>query len=38
LAHKHLQLNQKRLEQLKFTLPKHRDLLNKLNSVGFSTL
>ncbi|NCP63494.1 MAG: tryptophan 7-halogenase [Paraglaciecola sp.] len=38
LAQKHLQLNQKRLDQLKFTLPKHRDLLNKLNSISFSTI
>jgi tryptophan halogenase len=38
LAKKHLMLTQHKLAQLQFNLPKHRDLINKVNSIGFSTL
>lgn len=38
LAQKHLMLNQKRLEQLKYQLPKHRELINKVNTIGFPTI
>tara|TARA_R110000751_G_scaffold307911_1_gene435130 strand:- start:50167 stop:51708 length:1542 start_codon:yes stop_codon:yes gene_type:complete len=37
-AQKQLLMTQKRIEQLKFTLPKHRELINKVNSLGFSTI
>ena len=37
-ANKQLLMTQKRIEQLKFTLPKHRELIDKVNSLGFSTI
>lgn len=37
-AQKQLLLTQKRIEQLKFTLPKHRELIEKVNALGFSTI
>jgi hypothetical protein len=38
LATKQITLNRQRLEQLKFSLPRHRELLEKVNQVGFSTI
>jgi tryptophan halogenase len=38
LAKKQLILKQKRLEQLKYTLPKHRELIDKVNTLGFSSI
>ncbi|MBU3004459.1 tryptophan halogenase family protein [Paraglaciecola arctica] len=37
-AQKQLLMTQKRIEQLQFTLPKHRELIDKVNSLGFSTI
>lgn len=37
-ARKMLALNQKRIEQLKFTLPRHRELINKVMDIGFSSI
>ncbi len=37
-AGKLLTLNQKRIEQLKFTLPRHRKLLDKVVDIGFSSI
>lgn len=37
-AKKQLLMTQKRIEQLKFTLPKHRELIEKVNNLGFSTI
>lgn len=38
LARKQLMLKQKRVEQLQFSLPRHRDLLDKVNAIGFSPI
>ena len=38
LATKQIMLNRQRLEQLKFSLPRHRELLEKVNQVGFSAI
>ncbi|MGO4890822.1 tryptophan halogenase family protein [Flavobacterium sp. W21_SRS_FM6] len=38
LAKKQLQMTQKRIEQLRYTLPTHRELINKVNTLGFSKL
>jgi tryptophan halogenase len=38
MAKKQLILNQKRLEQLKYALPKHRELIDKVNTLGFSSI
>ena len=38
LATKQIMLNRQRLEQLKYSLPRHRELLEKVNQVGFSTI
>lgn len=38
LAKKQLLMTQKHLEQLKFSLPKHRELIEKVNTLGFSKL
>ncbi|MEP7702482.1 tryptophan halogenase family protein [Paraglaciecola sp. 25GB23A] len=38
LAKKQSLLTQKRIEQLKYTLPTHRELINKVNTLGFSKL
>lgn len=38
LANKQLLLTQKRIEQLRFTLPKHRELIEKVHSLGFPTI
>jgi len=37
-ARKQIMLNRQRLEQLKYSLPRHRELLEKVNQVGFSTI
>jgi hypothetical protein len=37
-AKKQLLLTQRRIEQLKYTLPTHRELINKINTLGFSKL
>jgi tryptophan halogenase len=37
-AKKHIMLNQRRLEQLKYTLPRHRELLDKVDKIGFSKI
>jgi flavin-dependent dehydrogenase len=38
LATKQIMLNRQRLEQLKYSLPRHRELLEKVNQVGFSAI
>jgi tryptophan halogenase len=38
LASKQIMLNRQRLEQLKYSLPRHRELLEKVNQVGFSAI
>jgi tryptophan halogenase len=38
LATKQIMLNRQRLEQLKYSLPRHRELLEKVNQVGFSVI
>ena len=38
LATKQIMLNRQRLEQLKYSLPHHRELLDKVNQVGFSAI
>jgi len=38
LAKKQGLMTQKRIEQLKYTLPTHRELINKVNTLGFSKL
>jgi hypothetical protein len=38
LAKKQSLMTQKRIEQLKYTLPTHRELINKVNTLGFSKL
>jgi len=38
VAQRQFALNQKRIEQLKFTLPLHRALIEKVESIGFSKI
>jgi len=38
LASKQIMLNRQRLEQLKYLLPRHRELLEKVNQVGFPAI
>jgi len=38
LAKKQLQMTKIRIDQLKYNLPTHRDLINKVNSLGFAKL
>lgn len=37
-ASKMIALNQKRIDQLKFNLPRHRELINKVLDIGFSSI
>lgn len=38
VAKKHWLMTQKRIEQLKFSLPTHRELIEKVKTLGFSTI
>jgi tryptophan 7-halogenase len=37
-AKRQLNLNQRRVEQLTYSLPRHRELLEKVETIGFSTI